>query len=252
LPILEAVRAQPRDVLLAAGSPAVQFAFFCRGTAYSASYGTNPVGAVSGRPGVPSPAPPPRPSRSPPPPSSPACRRTVSAAAASSAPPASPAASGLVVFPLLDVGATAFAIGLSVTMVIFAVAYGPAGSYLPELLAAEYGYTRAGLGYNLAGIRGDAVPPLLAPGLAASYGSFAIGVMLSRIGLLSLICVTALPETLSPRARTRTAQQGRARCPRAALGDRGAAGVRPPPCTIRQHTCPRTCGSAATDERTYR
>ena len=118
-------------------------------------------------------------------------------------------------FPLLDTGsAHRFAIGLSVTMVIFAIAYGPAGSYLPELFAAEHRYTGAGLGYNLAGILGGAIPPLLAPGLVASYGSFAIGVMLSLIGLLSLICVTALPETRQralehePPARPGRAERG--------------------------------------------
>lgn len=60
-------------------------------------------------------------------------------------------------------------------MVIFAIAYGLASSYLPELFAAEYRYSGAGPGYILAGNLGGAVPPLLAPGLAVSYGSFAIG-----------------------------------------------------------------------------
>ncbi|MBW0117042.1 MFS transporter [Pseudonocardia abyssalis] len=196
LPFLDAVRAQPREVLLSAGALAMLFAFFYMGTAYLTSYGTNPDGAALARPvvlgigivvavvfGI----------------------ATVVAGVLSdrfgrrNVIRTSCVAGilwALVLFPLLDTGtATAFAIGLSVTMVIFAIAYGPAGSYLPELFAARYRYTGAGLGYNLAGVLGGAIPPLLAAGLAASFGSFAIGVMLSLIGVLSLVCVSLLPET---------------------------------------------------------
>lgn len=215
LPFLEVVRAQPREVLLAAGSLAMLFAFFYMGTAYLTSYGTNPDGAALSRPVV----------------------LSLGVAAAVLFATATVIAGvlsdrfgrrtvirtacvagsiwALALFPLLDTGsATAFAIGLSVTMVIFAIGYGPAGSYLPELFAAEHRYTGAGLGYNLAGILGGAVPPLLAPALVSSYGSFSIGVMLSLIGLLSLICVTALPETRrralehEPPAQPGTAERG--------------------------------------------
>ncbi|QJY46852.1 MFS transporter [Pseudonocardia broussonetiae] len=196
LPFLDAVRAQPREVLLSAGALAMLFAFFYMGTAYLTSYGTNPDGAALARPvvlgigivvavvfgiaivvaGVLSDR---------------FGRRNVIRTSCVAG-----IVWALVLFPLLDTGsATAFAIGLSVTMVIFAIAYGPAGSYLPELFAARYRYTGAGLGYNLAGVLGGAIPPLLAASLAASFGSFAIGVMLSLIGVLSLVCVSLLPET---------------------------------------------------------
>ncbi|MBW0090950.1 MHS family MFS transporter [Pseudonocardia sp. KRD-184] len=196
LPFLDAVRAQPREVLLSAGALAMLFAFFYMGTAYLTSYGTNPDGAALARPvvlgigivvavvfgiaivvaGVLSDR---------------FGRRNVIRTSCIAG-----IIWALVLFPLLDTGsATAFAIGLSVTMVIFAIAYGPAGSYLPELFAARYRYTGAGLGYNLAGVLGGAIPPLLAASLAASFGSFAIGVMLSLIGVLSLVCVSLLPET---------------------------------------------------------
>lgn len=196
LPFLDALRAQPREILLSAGALAMLFAFFYMGTAYLTSYGTNPDGAALSRPvvlgigivvavvfgiaivvaGVLSDR---------------FGRRNVIRTSCVAG-----IVWALVLFPLLDTGsATAFAIGLSVTMVIFAIAYGPAGSYLPELFAARYRYTGAGLGYNLAGVLGGAIPPLLAAGLAASFGSFAIGVMLSLIGVLSLVCVSLLPET---------------------------------------------------------
>ena len=75
----------------------------------------------------------------------------------------------LVVFPVLDMGSTfSFALALFVTLTIFGIAYGPAGALLPELFQARYRYTGAGLGYNLAGILGGALPPLAAAAMAAS------------------------------------------------------------------------------------
>lgn len=196
LPFMDAVTAQPREVLLSAGALAMLFTFFYMGTAYLTSYGTNPDGAGLSRPtvlgigvgvsivfaiatvvaGILSDR---------------FGRRNLIRAAC---------VAGILwapfLFPLLDTGTPlAFATGLTVTMVIFAIAYGPAGSYLPELFRAKYRYTGAGLGYNLAGVLGGAIPPLLAPGLAASFGSIAIGIMMALMGVLSLICVSALRET---------------------------------------------------------
>ncbi|GAA4696790.1 MHS family MFS transporter [Pseudonocardia yuanmonensis] len=196
VPFLEVLRAQPREVFLAAGSLTMLFAFFYMGTAYLTSYGTNPEGAGLSRPvvlgigigasavfavaiavsGVVSD----RFGR----------RRVIMTSCAAGV------VWALVLFPLLDTGtAVAFAIGLTVTLVVFAVSYGPAGSFMPELFVTRHRYTGAGLGYNLAGVLGGAVPPLLAPGLAASFGSIAIGVMLAVTAVLSLACTYALHET---------------------------------------------------------
>ncbi len=196
LPFLEALMSQPREILLSAGSLTMLFAFFYMGTAYLTSYGTNPNGAALPRPVV----------------------LSIGIGAAVVFAVAiivsgmlsdrfgrrrvimTSCAAGIVwaiaLFPLLDTGtATAFGVGLTVTLVIFGVSYGPAGSFLPELFATRHRYTGAGLGYNLAGVLGGAIPPLLAPGLAASYGSIAIGVMLSLTGVISLACTYALAET---------------------------------------------------------
>ena len=196
MPFLDVVRSQPREVLLSAGALTMLFAFFYMGTAYLTTYGTSKTGPALDRPTV--------------------LGIGVAAAVVFGA---ATVVSGmlsdrygrknvitvssvagivwaLVLFPLVDMGgALNFGIGLSVTMVIFAIAYGPAGSYLPELFRAEHRYTGAGLGYNLAGVLGGAIPPLLAPGLAASFGSFSIGVMLALTGVLSLVCVSMLAET---------------------------------------------------------
>ncbi|GAA4971993.1 MFS transporter [Pseudonocardia tropica] len=196
LPFLDVLREQPREVLLSGGALTMLFAFFYMGTAYLTTYGTSKAGAglprttvlligigaavvfgtaiviagvLSERFGR---------------------RRVIMWSCGLGIPWA------LVLFPVLDIGtAAAFAVGLTVTMVIFAVAYGPAGSYLPELFAARHRYTGAGLGYNLAGVLGGGVTPLLAPGLAASFGGIAIGVMMAACAALSLACAWALSET---------------------------------------------------------
>lgn len=48
---------------------------------------------------------------------------------------------------------------------------------------------------NLAGIVGAAVPPLLAGTLLATYGSWAIGLMMASLVLASFVSVYLLPET---------------------------------------------------------
>ena len=48
---------------------------------------------------------------------------------------------------------------------------------------------------NLAGILGAALPPLIAGTLTATYGSWAIGVMLATLAAASLVCTYLLPET---------------------------------------------------------
>ena len=102
----------------------------------------------------------------------------------------------LVVFPILDTKSTfAFVIGLLVTLIIFGIAYGPAGALLPELFQARYRYTGAGLGYNLAGILGGALPPLAAAAMVAQGNSFGVGIMLSLLSAMSMMCVLAMSES---------------------------------------------------------
>lgn len=195
-PLFEVLRYQPREVLLAGGAMTMLFAFFYIGTAYLTSYGTSPEGAALTRPVV--------------------LGITMAASVVFGiATVVSGALSdrfgrrkiivfsclvgmawGLALFPILGTGnALMFAVGQTFTMVLFAVAYGPAGSFLPELFSPRHRYTGAGLGYNLAGVLGGGLAPVLAPGLAASFGGIGIGIMLSLCGLLSLVCTLALRET---------------------------------------------------------
>jgi MFS family permease len=102
----------------------------------------------------------------------------------------------LLLFPLLDTGSPiAFLIGVTVTLCIYGVANGPAGALLPEMFKSRFRYTGAGLSYNLGGIIGGAVPPILAAQIVATSSSIWVGVLLAGLAAVSLVCVLALPET---------------------------------------------------------
>jgi MFS family permease len=102
----------------------------------------------------------------------------------------------LLLFPLLDTGAPiAFLIGVTVTLSLYGVANGPAGALLPEMFQSRFRYTGAGLSYNLGGIIGGAIPPILAAQIVANHSSIWVGVLLAGLSAVSLLCVLALPET---------------------------------------------------------
>jgi MFS family permease len=99
-------------------------------------------------------------------------------------------------FPLLDLESTlTFAVGVTVTMFISGVAYGPMSAYLSELFHTSYRYTASGFSYNVAQIIGGAVPPLVATPIIAARGSAFFGLCLAALVGVSLICVSLLRET---------------------------------------------------------
>ncbi len=194
LPFADAWRYQSKEILLSAGALATLFAFFYLGTAFLTSYGTKTLGfsrpfvlsvgiasaVVFGAAIVVSALYSDRIGR----------RKVIMGSCVAAL------VWALALFPILDTGTpAAFVIGMFGTLAIFGVAYGPCGALLPEMFATRYRYTGAGLGYNLAGVLGGAVPPLIAAPLAASFGGIAIGVMLAALAVLSFFCTRALVET---------------------------------------------------------
>lgn len=61
--------------------------------------------------------------------------------------------------------------------------------------ARPYRYTGARLGYNLAGILGGAVPPLLAAVFVANGNVMYVGVMLAGLSAVSVLCAYLMVET---------------------------------------------------------
>jgi metabolite-proton symporter len=102
----------------------------------------------------------------------------------------------LVVIPLVDTGKPIFYVLAIVSMLaVAAIGRGPIAAFFPELFATGYRYSGSALALNLAGVVGGAVPPLIAGTLQATYGSWAIGIMLAIIAAVSLVCTYLLPET---------------------------------------------------------
>jgi metabolite-proton symporter len=104
---------------------------------------------------------------------------------------------GLVMFPLMET-ASVVLVGLALAgaLGLMGVVFGPMGAYLPELFQTEYRYSGASVAYSLGGVLGGAVPPLVATGMqAGGLGVMAVGIYMSAMALLSLLCLLALPET---------------------------------------------------------
>lgn len=194
LPFLDAIRHQWKEILIAGGALASLFSLFYMGTSFLTSYGTANLGhsrafvlamgmigsVLFGAAIVASAMW-----------SDTIGRRKVIGASCVLAVPWT-----LCLFPVLDSGSpVAFAAGLWITLIIFGIAYGPTGAALPEMFQARFRYTGAGLGYNLAGILGGAIPPLIAAQLVGSGDSFGVGIMLAVLSGISVLCVIAMHES---------------------------------------------------------
>jgi MFS family permease len=100
------------------------------------------------------------------------------------------------VIPLMDTGKPiCYAAAVVGVHTATGIGWGPCAAFLPELFPTRYRYSGSALATNLAGVATGAVPPLIAGPLQASYGSWAIGLMLAVVMLVSLVCTCLLPET---------------------------------------------------------
>ncbi|GAA3466770.1 MFS transporter [Nonomuraea roseola] len=104
---------------------------------------------------------------------------------------------GLVMFPLMQTASVPLVgLALSGALALMGLIFGPMGAFLPELFRTEYRYSGASVAYSLGGVLGGAVPPLIATQMQASgLGVFSVGVYVSAMAVLSLLCLLALPET---------------------------------------------------------
>jgi MFS family permease len=99
----------------------------------------------------------------------------------------------LVLLPLIDTHRpVVFTVAIAVTYAIIGVATGPLAAYLPGLFAERYRYTGTALSYNIGGILGGGIPPVISPALLNSHGSWAVGLMMCALAVLSLASIVAL------------------------------------------------------------
>jgi MFS family permease len=108
-----------------------------------------------------------------------------------------------VVIPLVDTGKPIlYAVAIVGMYAVAGIGSAPTAAFIPELFSTRYRYTGSALATNLAGVIGGALPPLIAGTLLATYGSWAIGLMLATLALTSLVCTYVLPETNGTALRT--------------------------------------------------
>ncbi|MGW1165135.1 MFS transporter [Streptomyces sp. NPDC001153] len=88
-------------------------------------------------------------------------------------------------------------LGILGALLAFVTMFAVIAAYLPELYDARVRCTGAAVGYNLGGVLGGALTPIVATALAEQSGRvpWAVGVYLTGIGLISLVCFALLPET---------------------------------------------------------
>ncbi|MGY4993438.1 MFS transporter [Streptomyces sp. 900105245] len=88
-------------------------------------------------------------------------------------------------------------LGILGALLAFITMFAVIAAYLPELYEARVRCTGAAVGYNLGGVLGGALTPIVATTLAAHGGRvpWGVGPYLTGISLLSLGCFALLPET---------------------------------------------------------
>ncbi|MEU5889892.1 MFS transporter [Streptomyces sp. NPDC047461] len=111
------------------------------------------------------------------------------------------AAAAVWMFPLVALLSTGepllMFVGFLGAMLAFITMFAVIAAYLPELYEPRVRCTGAAVGYNLGGVLGGALTPIVATALAERGGRvpWGVGAYLTGIALLSLGCFALLPET---------------------------------------------------------
>jgi MFS family permease len=111
------------------------------------------------------------------------------------------AAAALWMFPMVALLSTGepllMFLGFLGAMLAFITMFAVIAAYLPELYEPRVRCTGAAVGYNLGGVLGGALTPIVATALAEQGGRvpWGVGAYLTGIALLSLGCFALLPET---------------------------------------------------------
>ncbi|MFE9625949.1 MFS transporter [Streptomyces sp. NPDC006527] len=196
VPLVEVVRSHGRLVLLTAGALAVGYAIFYAVTTWSLAYATERLG-VSRTVML-------------------ACIMAAVVVKGALTPVAALlgdrfgrrplclagcAAAALWMLPMVALLATGEPLpmffGILGALVAFVTMFGVIAAYLPELYEPRVRCTGAAVGYNLGGVFGGALTPIVATALAEHAGRvpWGVGVYLTGVALLSLGCFALLPET---------------------------------------------------------
>jgi MFS family permease len=97
---------------------------------------------------------------------------------------------GFLLAPMLGSGSLAVIfLFLALALLMMGFVYGPLGAFLPALFPARVRYTGASVAFNIGGIFGGALAPILAQALAERGGLEFVGVYLGVAALISFIAL---------------------------------------------------------------
>ena len=102
-------------------------------------------------------------------------------------------AGGFLLAPMMGSGSLWLIWGfLSLALVMMGLVYGPLGAFLPGLFPARVRYTGASVAFNVGGILGGGLAPMIAQALADQGGLVPVGYYLSGAALISLVALVFL------------------------------------------------------------
>ena len=103
---------------------------------------------------------------------------------------------GLLLGPLMGSGSLLLVfVFLSLSLLLMGFVYGPLGAWLPGLFPARVRYTGASVAFNVGGILGGALAPVIAQALSQKGGLWPVGVYLSGAALVSFLALLSLPAS---------------------------------------------------------
>jgi metabolite-proton symporter len=100
-------------------------------------------------------------------------------------------------FALLDTGSfPLIVVAVVVALVLHAAMYGPQASFIAEMFPTQVRYSGASMGYQLAGVVGGALAPIIATALLKSYDSSVVVSLYATVMLaVTALCVLMAKET---------------------------------------------------------
>jgi metabolite-proton symporter len=100
-------------------------------------------------------------------------------------------------FVLLDTGSfPVIVLAAVVALAIHAAMYGPQASFIAEMFPTAVRYSGASMGYQLAGVIGGAVAPIIATALLDRYDtSIMVSIYTAAVLLVTILCVAIARET---------------------------------------------------------
>jgi MFS family permease len=103
---------------------------------------------------------------------------------------------GAALAPMLGSGSLlVVGVFLSLALLVMGFVYGPLGAWLPSLFPARVRYTGASIAFNVGGIIGGGLAPVIAQALASRGGLKLVGLYLGVAGLVSLLALLPLKKT---------------------------------------------------------